>query len=584
MSLIPIKSLLSRVLVPLVVLVVAFASVRGQGGDDQSSENSSSGSISGKVLSETGAPIGDAGIFLRAIGGTSPFQFRRVLTNRDGTFRIDGLERALYFVSPSAASYAPYRDFDIPATHYRVGDTITFTLKKGGVITGTVTTATGEPAVGIGVRAVLVREAEGETQRTSGAYFSERTTDDRGVYRIYGLTPGTYVVFAGRSVYSNFPNAFDNQSPSYAPSGPREAAAEIDVRSGEETTGVDIKYRGEPGRSVSGTIVRPPTQLQFNTNTVSLRRVRNGVVELFGYAFANMGSQNFTFAGVPDGEYEIDAQTSVAPSEMAFSEPIKLTVKGADVSGIVLIPRPLGSIKGRVVLEPSTAPECANKRRPDFQEISVVFQKQKEDATAKAVAPLFSGTQATPDKSGEFVARNASGRYSVAAKFFARYWFLRRMAIPAPSTAPKAPGTDLSRTGLAVKLGEQVNNLVVTLTEGAGSIRGSFTLAEGQAPPNGATMFLVPAERDAGDNPLRYYGSRVEADGSFLLSNLAPGSYFSILRTIGPEQKFNLRTLRDSNQNEDRIQLRRDAEAAKSSVEIKPCQNITDFKLPLPRP
>ena len=500
-----------RFLAPLAFLFLLVTSVHAQTGDERASEDSTTGSISGRVLSESGAPIVDASIFLRAVGGTSPFQFRRVLTNRDGSFRVDGLERALYVLNPSAPSYAPHRDLDIPATHYRLGDSVTFTLKKGGVITGTVTTATGDPAVGIGVRAILVREAGGETQGTSGTNFLERTTDDRGIYRIYGLTPGTYVVFAGRTVYSNFPNSFDTQSPTYAPSGPREAAAEIEVRGGEESAGVDIKYRGEPGRSVSGTIVRPQTQQQFGTNSVTLRRIRNGVSELFGYVFANMGSQNFVFGGVPDGEYELDVQTSMTPMDMAFSEPVKITVKGTDISGIVLVPKPLGSIRGRVALEPSTVPECANKRRPDFQEVSVVFRKQKEDATAKVVAPSFSSTQAMPDKAGEFVARNVStGRYTVGTKFFARYWFLRRVAIPAPAAVRNASlGTDISRTGLATRLGEQVSNLVVTLAEGAGSVRGSILLPEGQAAPDGATVFLVPAERDAADNPLRYYGSRI---------------------------------------------------------------------------
>ena len=65
-----------------------------------------------------------------------------------------------------------------------------FTLKtglaemlKGGVITGTVTSATGSPLVQAGVRAILIRDANGKPP-TGPRFPAERPTDDRGVYRI----------------------------------------------------------------------------------------------------------------------------------------------------------------------------------------------------------------------------------------------------------------------------------------------------------------------------------------------------------------------------------------------------------------
>jgi Carboxypeptidase regulatory-like domain len=77
--------------------------------------------------------------------------------------------------------------------YYRVGDNVTITMIKGGVITGRVTNATGEPLIGVRVNAVMTRGAEGNTARRAAA--RPRFTDDRGFYRLYGLPPGTYVVF-----------------------------------------------------------------------------------------------------------------------------------------------------------------------------------------------------------------------------------------------------------------------------------------------------------------------------------------------------------------------------------------------------
>jgi hypothetical protein len=38
--------------------------------------------------------------------------------------------------------------------------------------------------------------------------------------------------------------------------------------------------------------------------------------------------------------------------------------------------------------------------------------------------------------------------------------------------------------------------------------------------------------------------------------------------------------MRAPDETETRARLRRDAEAAKVEIELKPCQNVTDFKFP----
>src|SRR5205085_157909 len=81
--------------------------------------------------------------------------------------------------------------------YYRVGDSVTFTLTKGGVITGTVTGANG-PLVGVSVFATRVRDATGKKIFTAIPSGFERRTDDRGVFRLYALPPGAYVLTATR--------------------------------------------------------------------------------------------------------------------------------------------------------------------------------------------------------------------------------------------------------------------------------------------------------------------------------------------------------------------------------------------------
>ncbi len=570
----------------LLLVLTAGASAQTQG--DENADSTSTGTISGRVISDAGAPVPNAYVLLRSVNSAPAFLIRRAVTDREGAFRIDGLDRGLYIVTVSAASYAqPLREPNAPPSYYRVGDLITFTLVRGGVITGMVTTASGEPAVGMGVRTVMVRDAAGVAPKTSTPQYAERSTDDRGIYRIYGLSAGAYLISAGgRGSYSFLPGAFENDSPTYAPSATRDTAAEIEVSAGAETSGVDIRYRGEPGRSISGAVVRLATQLQFGSNNVTLRRVRGGGAEFVGFTFTGSGTQGFSFNGVPDGEYELELQTNFSPTEMAMSEPFRVTVKGADVSGIVLTPKLLAHIAGRVRLDPSTSPQCKNKRRPAFDETVVAVQRSQElDAKEKSFSTTgFAGNQATPNRAGEFLLRNIGpGRYNVSTKFFARYWFLRSIAIQSPGAPKAAQATESSRIPIVVKSGERLTNLIVTLAEGAGSVRGTIKVAEGEVRPSGALVFLTPAEREAADNPLRYYAVQSESDGTFALSNLAPGTYWAIVPANTSDEPLNERSLRDPSQTEKRLKLRRDAEAAKSTVELKPCQNLVDVQLPLGR-
>jgi protocatechuate 3,4-dioxygenase beta subunit len=66
-------------------------------------------------------------------------------------------------------------------------------LVRGAAITGKVTGADGNPVVG---RAVLLRSANKKPFHVSRSFVSGRT-DDRGVYRFYGVSPGSYLVGIG---------------------------------------------------------------------------------------------------------------------------------------------------------------------------------------------------------------------------------------------------------------------------------------------------------------------------------------------------------------------------------------------------
>jgi len=547
------------------------------------------GTISGRVVNENGQPLSGATVAVRPVGIATPG--RTAVTDSEGKFQVSALDPAAYSVSawlPAYTSAPP--DSDTAAAYYRVGDSVRLELVRGGIITGTVTTAAGEPVVAIRVRAYRIRDAKGQPPKSPITSFGEQSTDDRGIYRIYGLAPGTYLVSAGGSgaSYGFGINGYDSDAPTYAPSSTRDTAAEVTVRIGEES-GVDIRYRGEPGHTVSGTIKAQGT----NGTSVTLAPVGNEFMP-WGTNYQTRGARGFAVSGVGDGDYDLVAQEMVSPQgvasyDMAFSETRRITVKGADVTGIELTTKPLASISGRLALEPSKIPECQGKRRPLFGETLVsllpndkTLEKGPSQLLRMFVAP------ASADKEGAFLMRNVlAGQYSFNPRFFARYWYLQSMVLatgPAVETVKPAQTKqriDAARNWITVKSGDRITGLTITLAEGAASLRGQVTIPEGSKLPTNLFVYLVPAEREKADDVLRFFATEVAADGSFSINAIPPGHYWSIAQTVVDKEAPSMAKLRLPDAAETRLKIFREAEILKLETEFKPCQNVSDYKLPL---
>ena len=564
----------------LIVMTCLCAVTRGQSLSTKAADEPTRGTISGKVVNESGQPMAGASAFVRPVNSTSTG--RTLTTDADGNFQANNLEPGLYVVTANAPAYTISTLGDPNSTtYYRIGDSVNLQLVRGGVITGSVTNAMGEPVIAVRVRAMRLRDAKGQPPGPFYFGFMEQSTDDRGMYRIYGLPPGTYLVSAGgtNQVQSFQFNPYDTDVPTYAPSSTRDDAAEVSVRGGEESN-VDIRYRGDTGHSVSGTVKLSGT----NNGASVMLAPAGGVIMPVNNAYQPPGGRGFSFYGISDGEYDLYAQEFVQSQVptmpmMLVSEPKRITVRGANITGIELIPKPLASVSGRLVLEHSKIPDCQGKRQPLFAETLVQLRRPEKDPDSPANMRLFGGS-GSPDANGAFVLRNLSpGKYQFEPRFYARYWYLQSITMgTAAATTPKA---QTSRNNVAanwtmVKAGDQLTNLTITLAAGAASIRGKLTATE---PPPGMTLYLVPAEPDKADDVLRFFVTDVAADGSFGLNNLPPGRYWLTTQTNVDPQLATLTKLRQPEAATARTKLRRTAETQKTDIELKPCQNLTDYQL-----
>ena len=561
---------------PLLAILMACGAVRAQSPSPapRVPEEARVGTIEGKVVNETGQVMPGASVSVRAVNSTTGG--RITITNAEGSFSVNGLQRSLYFVSATAPAYttAPPSEPDNP-TYYRIGEQVRLELIRGGAITGTVTNASGEPMIAVRVRVMLIRDARGLPPQNPASAPQEQQTDDRGIYRIFGLAPGTYLVSAGGTGFGLSFNPFDFDVPTFAPSSTRDNAAEITVRSGEDTN-VDIRYRGEPGHAISGTVKLS------GTSNATLMLTSAGTTIPIATSYQFPGVRGFAFSGLIDGDYDLVAQEFIVSTQGAMpvllaSEPKRITIKGADVTGIELVPKPLASISGKINLETSKAPECAGKRPLALAETIVQLRKPEKDPDKQdsaATRTLFGS--ASPEPNGTFTVRNVRpGRYQFDPHFYARYWYLQSMTTSSAGARPQK--TDLAATWTTVKAGEQLSNVTITLAEGAASVHGRLPLAEGAAPP--AAVYLVPSEPDKSDDVLRFFVSDFGVDGAFAFNNLPPGKYFVLIQTTPDAQTATPIKLRQLEAATARAKLRRAAEAKKIEIELKPCQNLSDYQL-----
>ncbi|HEX8709876.1 MAG TPA: hypothetical protein VF723_16665, partial [Pyrinomonadaceae bacterium] len=176
----------------------------------------------------------------------------RATTDFEGRYRLTRISAGRYSVAPLTPAMvgAGAGVFDEPGkpvtlAEGEVVEKIDFALRRGGVITGRVTDADGRPVIGEYVRLNTADQQQGSVRNPFALNSSINQTDDRGIYRIYGLADGRYTVSVGEATQDGtlrrgygrrgyyrrtfHPNVTDQSK-----------AAIIEITDGSEATGVDI--------------------------------------------------------------------------------------------------------------------------------------------------------------------------------------------------------------------------------------------------------------------------------------------------------------------------------------------------------
>jgi len=510
------------------------------------------------------------------------------LTNQNGEFIFRNINAGIYLATVIYPGYFQPDSIDPTSerTKYVPNDNANIQLIKGGVITGKISDQDGQPLMNIPVIAIRLRDSEGHPIVSAESQIV-RITDDRGIYRFYGLRPGSYIVrtsgrVSGRVVNIN-PNI--NDAYVYYPFGSRETAKEILVSAGSETSGIDINYRSEPGHSLSGLVANLNPE-SIHTVSVYVGSVTKGNIEDSITFQVSSNESGFGIYGLQDGDYEVMAVYRSADDRTTFSNTVRATIKAKDVGGLKLSPNPTGLIKGRVVLD-SSPPEslseqCQKPSFPPLDEISI-GARGRQRATSKLESMFESDIQTTLSDKGEFLLNNLPlTGYDLEPWLPGSNLYVSFVgAADAKPATNKPPVTKVQPTPLRnlieVRDATTIDGLVIKIRSGAASLTGSIYKDESDTKiSDPSIVYLVPVENESANDIWRYYGVKPDYNSKFSINNVMPGRYWIIAIPAGMSGDNSIPINHLFWESAVRAKIRQQAQEKGKEIELRPCQRITD--------
>ena len=471
--------------------------------------------ITGRVTIENEGASGIA-VVLQPASSSWPLPppVARATTDKEGRFQMNNLPDGRYYLVPLAPAYfAPTEDRMIasgkPVTLMK-GETlegIELKLIPGGVITGRVTTAGGQPVIG---REIYTRPTDPRVLQqlpVASAGGSRFKTDDRGVYRIYGLPAGRYIV----SVRSDTPGQPESV---FHPGVTEESRARpIDVMAGKVVENVDIKAppitRGYEAR---GRVVDEATGQPLPKIMVGLYAVENagGKAGLILNRELIYEGEGFRFTHLAPGRYSV--YVPIYSRSEYYGDEVVFEVIDQDVTGLEIKARRAASLSGVVVIDGARDSAVLS----DLSRLQV--------SVGKLTGGVGIGAQV-----------GADGRFRIPGLPPDKFQFhlssisqrQRYSLLGVERDGVRLPGW------IEVAAGEQVTGLRLIVAYGAGVVRGQVQIVGG-ALPDGARLSVSAHRADLPGWPISGSVVSVDARGRFLIEDLATGIYEILLTTFVP--------------------------------------------------
>lgn len=444
-----------------------------------------------------------------------------------------------------AATRAPYVKTNYGATRpgragtpielaagQRVAD-VTIPLVRGAAVSGMIRNAAGDPQPGL---RVTLDSLDGQPD----ALRAPAVTDDRGMYRAFGLAPGRYIVrvtgdagnvglvalFADdemdkllaalrrgpvASISAVEPAlatlAARERVFTYAPvfhpgtADPDEAEV-LSLAEGEERAGVDIVQEMFRATAIFGRVSMPSGPPPAVANIIMTRQTQRSVASATAPATAFVDSTgNFRFPNVLPGNYRVSARAVAAGGAVLWAT-TDIAPSAESIPNAVLMLQPALHVSGQIVFD-------AGSRTPP--DPSTIRFTMNDPHSVWSSAPTGVGRGGRLFDIGNVV----PGSYTVSASLTDAGWWLRSVVID---------GRDVLDFPLDV-VSADISGAVATFTDKHTELSGVLSSAA-NAPAPEYFVVVLPTDQAlwrAGSRRVKFM--RPSTDGRYVVRDLPPGEY-----------------------------------------------------------
>jgi hypothetical protein len=444
----------------------------------------------------------------------------KVRTDNDGRYRVTGLAAGAYMVYALSKAYARSKPSlgSIAIDDGESRDDVDIPLVRGGVITGRVIDSEGRPLIASSIRLWSIDE----DQEFDTADWLMRRTDDRGIYRIYGLPVGRYIISAGGDRASIRGRRKYTQT--FYPDAPdKDQAKIIEIDEGGEVTGIDIRlgvdkntYYEASGRVLDSETGQPLPQIVLRCKIASSGE--------YGKIATTDDEGRFKFTGLSSGRYELDLRKprevfSAIGNKEYYNEKSRFEVSDSDVNDLEIRAIRGSTISGNVVVEGAHDPAI----NAILQQMAVAISVSSERGA--------DGRRVVEDSVGiANITGDGAFRVTGLPPGMARFHLEGNLEDIFSIKRIERDGAEI-RSQFEIRRGEKISGLRIVVVHANGTIRGQIEIAGGKLPEG--LRFAVsasPLKTNVEENGHQLFdsGSRgvwTDEKGRFVIERLAAGEY-----------------------------------------------------------
>jgi len=467
--------------------------------------------LRGRVVeANSGRPLSHVDI--RA--GSSTGQQGNAATDGEGRYDLTGLPAGTYTVIATKPNYVrtAWGEQRVEGPGKRITladgqrlDNIDLRMTRAGAIAGKIVDEFGDPVTDVTVNAMRYQYVQGSRRLMPSGRGGP--TNDIGEFRVYGLSPGNYVVSATlRSAALGTVDASDRTGYAatfYPGTGNVAEAQRLTIEPGQTAAGINLALLPIRTARVTGTALDAEGRPLAGAMLGVMQRV--GASQVFGTVSPVPPDGKFTVNGLTPGEYTLRA--SMPSGDAATAD---ITVSGSDIADVQLVVAKPSTIRGRVVFAAGATPPPPPPS-PTVLDLGAVRDWRVGQLVRSPARIKDDGTFEISLPAGHVLLRAApTGGQSP--------WRLNRVVVQ---------DLDVGDSGIDVAPNAMIENVIVEMTNRTNEVSGRVTDADGATVRD---CFVIVFAQDPARWTVqtRFLAAVRPGSDDLFHARLLPGDYYAV--------------------------------------------------------